>query len=224
MTVPEDEPDFDLAEAYAVETPDENRELYRRWAATYESGFIADRGYVYHEHVVALLAARKPRGVALDVGCGTGLVGVALATAGLGEVTAIDGIDISPEMLDQARTKQVDGRAVYRTLVEADLTHRTDLATGGYGAVVSVGTFTHGHLGPESIDELLRVAAPGATFALGINAEHYRSHGFEEYLATALDTGRIVELELGEARIYTAGDDEHADDVATVALFSRSTR
>jgi SAM-dependent methyltransferase len=219
--VPEGRGDFDLAEAYAVETPAENRELYRRWAATYESGFIADRGYVYHEHVVALLVDRGPRGAALDVGCGTGLVGVALATAGLDEVTAIDGIDISPEMLEQARTKRIDGGAVYRDLIEADLTGPVDVATGSYGTVVSVGTFTHGHLGPESIDELLRLAAPGAAFALGINAEHYLSHGFADHLAAALDLGRIVGLELAEAPIYTAGDDDHADDVATVALFNR---
>ena len=38
--------DFDLADAYAVETPDDNRDLYARWAATYESAFIADNGYV----------------------------------------------------------------------------------------------------------------------------------------------------------------------------------
>ncbi len=37
----------DLADAYAVETPDDNRDLYARWAATYESMFIVDNGYVY---------------------------------------------------------------------------------------------------------------------------------------------------------------------------------
>ena len=30
--------DFDLADAYAVETPEDNRNLYARWADTYESG------------------------------------------------------------------------------------------------------------------------------------------------------------------------------------------
>ena len=45
----------------------------------------------------------------LDAGCGTGLVGVALASAGY---TTIDGIDLSPRMVEQANR-----RGVYRELV-----------------------------------------------------------------------------------------------------------
>ena len=99
--------DLDLSEAYAVETPDDNRDLYARWASTYESGFIARHEYVYHQGVAAVFAeAAGPDDVpVLDVGCGTGLVGVALRALG---VDAIDGLDLSPEMLDEARTK-VDG-------------------------------------------------------------------------------------------------------------------
>ncbi len=40
--------DFDLADAYAVETPDDNRNLYARWADSYESGFIKENAYQYH--------------------------------------------------------------------------------------------------------------------------------------------------------------------------------
>ena len=47
---------FDLADAYAVETPDDNRGLYARWASTYESGFITANGYVYHLGVAGAFA------------------------------------------------------------------------------------------------------------------------------------------------------------------------
>lgn len=220
---PEPEGDFDLAEAYAVQTPDDNRELYRKWAATYESGFMTDRGYVYHEQVAGLLldsitepAAAEPL---LDVGCGTGAVGEALARRGAG---VIDGVDISPEMLAKAATKRrPDGSPVYRNLTEADLTVGIDMSDATFRAVISVGTFTHGHLGPEPIDELVRVAAAGAAFALGINAEHYASRGFEAHLAHLTERGLISAVRLAQARIYTAGDDDHVDDLATVALFRR---
>ena len=53
---PEDRPPFGLADAYAVETPDDNRGLYARWASTYESGFIADNGYMYHLGVAGAFA------------------------------------------------------------------------------------------------------------------------------------------------------------------------
>ena len=45
--------DFDLADAYSVETPEDNLDLYARWADTYESSFVSDEGYVYHHGVAA---------------------------------------------------------------------------------------------------------------------------------------------------------------------------
>lgn len=59
------------------------------------------------------LAAGQPIGPVLDLGCGTGLVGLAISDLALGPIT---GVDVSARMLDQARVKQV-----YATLIEADL-------------------------------------------------------------------------------------------------------
>ena len=36
-----------LEAAYALETPDDNRTLYRDWASTYDSEFIDATGYVF---------------------------------------------------------------------------------------------------------------------------------------------------------------------------------
>ena len=44
-----------LAAAYALDSPEANRALYARWADTYESGFVADSRYQYHEQVAAIL-------------------------------------------------------------------------------------------------------------------------------------------------------------------------
>ena len=71
---------FDLTDAYSVKTPEDKVDLYARWANTYESGFVADEGYVYHHGVAAaflehFISRNEP---ILDVGCGTGLVGEAL--------------------------------------------------------------------------------------------------------------------------------------------------
>lgn len=209
-----------LADAYALKTPADNRELYRDWAATYESEFIEARGYVYHEQVAQLfvdalrVSAVTLDAAVLDVGCGTGIVGVALADRGC---ATVDGIDISLAMLDQARTK-----AVYRSLLEADLTQPTHLVTSAYGGVISVGAFTHGHLGPEPIAELVRVTSPGGVLAIGINGEHYESLGFGRFLTGLVDRGLIREPVMERARIYTEADDEWADDLATVAMLTRT--
>lgn len=210
-----DEPD--LADAYAVETPDDNRALYREWADSYESGFMVRRGYVYHEHVARLFVERGGAGPVLDVGCGTGVVGVELAAAG---IDPIDGLDISPDMLAQAAEKRTaDNGPVYRQLMEADLTQPIALADAAYAGIVSSGTFTHGHVGPSALGELFRVAAPGAVAAIGINAEHFSEHGFAARFDQAIAAGDIEGLELIEVPVYAGGDDEYADTTALIAVY-----
>lgn len=57
MTADESSDEPDLEEAFAIGTPDESRDLYARWADTYESGFVEESGYVHHRHV-AMVHAR----------------------------------------------------------------------------------------------------------------------------------------------------------------------
>ena len=205
-----------LADAYAVETPDDNRALYRDWAETYEEDFINPRGYTYHLSVVDVFASAKPDRTApvLDVGCGTGIVGVALHEAGF---TQIDGIDLSPEMLEQAGTKNI-----YQSLLEVDVTQTLPFEDATFGGVTSVGTFTHGHLGPEPLRELVRVTRPGGVLGIGINAEHYEEHGFAAVLNEMLETGVVTERRVERVRIYANADDEHADDLALVAVLRKA--
>ena len=86
-----DERPVTLAEAYALQTPQDSRRLYARWAATYESEFVALNQYVIPDRVAAVFAevgrdvAGGVKGPVLDVGCGTGLVAVALVRDAAGE-------------------------------------------------------------------------------------------------------------------------------------------
>ena len=34
-----------LNDAYSLKTPEDNKKLYAKWAATYESDFVANQGY-----------------------------------------------------------------------------------------------------------------------------------------------------------------------------------
>ena len=206
-----------LDDAYSVDGPDENRDLYARWATTYEKTFIAAKGYVYHRAVAEIFSARfAGTGPVLDVGCGTGAVGVELRRHGVAE---IDGIDISAEMLIEARAKNWEDSPVYRRLIEADLTETIDLETDRYAGLVSAGTFTHGHLGPGSINELLRVGRSRALCVIGINSAHFEELGFRDYLDGHLATGRITEYELLDTLIYEGVSGDDPDDLAHVAVF-----
>lgn len=204
-----------LDDAYAVETPDDNRALYRDWASSYEAEFIDTHRYVYHRNVAELYAASQAdvEAPVLDVGCGTGIVGVALRDAG---VTTVDGIDISPEMLEEAAHKQA-----YRDLTVVDVTEPLPMADDLYGGVVSAGTFTHGHLGPEPLPELVRIVRPGGVLAIGINAEHFEEHGFSAALDDLAARGAIAPPELESIRMYEAGAGDWADDLALVAVLRK---
>ena len=205
--------DPSLDDAYALRTPEDSVRLYKDWAETYDGDFVVRMDYRIAKEVAAAFAGAGGVGPALDVGAGTGQVGVHLAACGVGPV---DAADISAEMLEMARTK-----AVYRDIFTADITQRTKIADGSYRGVLSAGTFTHGHVGPEALDELLRVAAPGALVALSINAEHWESARFADKFAALQN--RIRDLELAEVRIYGEGaTGVHARDTAKIALFRKT--
>lgn len=192
-----------LGEAYAVETPDDNIQLYKDWADTYDADFVAATGYVGYQRAAEFFLQQtgRPAGPVLDVGCGTGVVGIALRDGG---IATVDGIDISQAMLDQASEKKAaDGSSAYSKLIRADLTEKIELETDSYGGVVTAGTFTHGHLGPEALDELWRVAAPGAVCSIGINAAHFDSQGFAEKISNDVKQGTVTEPDIHIVDTYT---------------------
>lgn len=204
---------FGLDDAYSVESPDDNIKLYRDWADTYESEFVATRGYVYPRKIAELYArhALPTDSPVLDVGAGTGLVAEALVRQ---TSEPIDGIDISEEMLNVSRSK-----GIYRNVIKADLTAALDLDDDIYGAVVSAGTFTHGHVGPEALGELLRITKEGALFMLGINAQAFDRYGFGSTIAALNADGKIRDLKFFRVNYYEKADDEHGSDQGLTACF-----
>ncbi len=211
---------FTVDDAYALETPDDSVRLYGAWAETYDSDFVTTSGYVVYLRVSEQLLFSRMLidGPVLDVGCGTGIVGVCLREGG---IDIVDGVDISEPMLAEAGKKKTGaGDSVYRNLIAADLTRNLDIPDNQYGALVSAGTFTHGHLGPDSLDELWRVAAPGARCAIGVRTTHYAAAKFGDKLAADVAGGKITEPELLEVNMYSAETDnpEHANDKAYIVV------
>ena len=208
-----------LEQAYAVDGPDDNRALYAVWADTYED-FTERNHYIYARRVAEIFTERSSEhhGVVLDAGCGTGLVGLELSRLG---VAAIDGLDISPEMLAKAQSKAApDGRPAYRRLIEADLTGPIDLASDSYAGVVSAGTFTHGHVGPDALSEMLRVARPGSVCVIGVNASLFEVNGFRQRFEGDLSAGAIGGLEVMPIPVYEGVDGNDPNHMAQLAVFT----
>lgn len=161
---------------YNATTPEEHKAAYGAWAKTYEDA-VNESGYVSPPIVAGMLADHLGdlSGPVLDVGCGTGLSGVALVGAGF---KLIDGIDLSPEMLDVAREK-----TIYRNLTPVNLLETVDIPDATYAAAFSTGTFTLGHVGPDRIPEVLRMIVPGGFFALTVSEPSW----IEKQYAAVLD-------------------------------------
>lgn len=203
--------DKTLDAAYSIAGPDDCLRVYGEWANTYDDGFAAGMDYRLPAHVAAAFLAAGGEGPVLDVGAGTGLLAVALTNVGFrGE---IDGLDLSPAMLARAGEK-----GLYRSLLQADIT-RPLPRNGAYQGVVSSGTFTHGHVGPEALPHLFATALPEAVFALSVNAGVWVSSGFDRAFCG------LPGLTLSEVPVYGEAaalqGATHASDRAVIAVFRR---
>ena len=188
-----------LRRAYAVETQEDALNLYRDWADTYDAhledglNYLSPQimGQVISEYVTEVSCK------VLDIGCGTGLMGVALRHHGFQH---FDGLDLSPEMIEQARAK-----GVYRGFIKADLTKPLPIEGETYDAAVSTGTFTHAHVGAEALDEIFRILKPGAICACAINADVWIENGFGRKIRSLTRNGVMHVREIRPER-YFKGD------------------
>ena len=157
---------------------------YDGWAKTYDRDLLGEYGYRAPRIGAETFARALPdRAVpVIDVGCGTGLVGLELARLGF---TALDGVDISRNMLAEA-----EKTGVYRRLIWQDAEKGPAIADGAYDGVISIGSFGAGHLGPGAIAGLIRMAQPGAPVMIFMNAQPYADEGFEPQIRLLEDEGR----------------------------------
>jgi SAM-dependent methyltransferase len=202
---------YALDEAYQINGPEDARRMYGDWAATYDQSFGAAWGYIAPREIAAVLKGEIGSDAEiLDIGAGTGLVAEHLRGR------TVDALDITPEMLDIAR-----GKGLYRNLMLGDLTKALNIPDASYDAVVSCGTFTHGHVGPECFPELLRITRPGAVFACGTIGPVLDGAGFGSALARLVAQGRISPVGWRDIPIYEGADHPHKDDRGLVMVFRR---
>ena len=196
-----------LQNAYDLKSPDDNVELYSAWAETYDNDFIEDMQYRLHFSVAEEFVLNGGNGLILDVGAGTG----ALAEALLQKAKfCIEATDISEEML-----KVADSKKIYKRCFVSDLTKKIPVDSASYDGVVSSGTFTHGHVGPSSIRELIRITKKGGLITISINEKYWISfdfHGEVKKLNKYIRNYKLKQVSIyGEQSIH-----DHKDDKAII--------
>ena len=185
--------------AYTLANSADHRDYYDKWAKTYDQDFAEETNYIYPRKICDILNMRsvaKDLTIA-DIGCGTGLIGAELQD----KKCVIDGFDISGGMLEEARKK-----GVYRDLIRLDPKNEKDYPSIVYSAVVSCGTFTLGHLGPDVLKKMLKLCQDQALCVIGVNLEHFETLGFQSTFTELQSQNKIANLEIISVPIYEGSE------------------
>ena len=179
------------------------RRYYDGWADNYDADVGADQ-YALPDQIAQLLAAvvtqdgnepihgltiqpGPPDPAIADVGCGTGLIGARLHGAGY---RTIDGLDLSPAMIEQAKD-----RGCYRRLQgEVDITKPlAPNLVGTYDIVIVGGVFTVGHVPPTALATVASLARPGGLLLVTTRTQYYDETNYQA-VSDQLETDRTVQL------------------------------
>ena len=168
----------------------QNKELiYNQWADTYED-YVRSIGYRGPENVVRFFKSlytnantntnlntnQNKRVRVLDFGCGTGLLGEELFKSFKGNIELI-GIDISDNMIEKAREKNVYTELLNLNLVELDL----DVIISKLGAfdyIISCGVFLEGHVSFNIFDKLKKLVKNNIIFTV---RESFMTSRYDEF-------------------------------------------
>lgn len=139
---------------------------YGEWAPTYEDTVLDLMDLRLLDRLDCI--PWQQLGSAADLGCGTGRTGVWLARQ---HIARIDGVDLTPEMLERARAK-----GVFNRLEQADLA-ATPLPSSDYDVVTTVLVDEHLPDLRPLYREAARLARPGGYFVLVGYHPHFMLNG-----------------------------------------------
>ena len=149
---------------------------YDKWASTYEEDSNSMNWVGYKSVGSKWLSYYKKFGTnpkdlkhkIFDAGCGTGLVGEALAALVPNDQIEIYGGDLSTKMLEIAKSK-----SVYTDLQITNLKEELPYEADSFDSVVCAGVFVLAHCGPECLPNLIRVLKSGCYFFATVRQDLY---------------------------------------------------
>jgi predicted TPR repeat methyltransferase len=165
--------------------------LFDDYAGRFEKSLVDRLGYAAPRELMDLLRPCGPLGgTALDLGCGTGLMGLELRSS----VRRLEGVDLSEAMLSEARRK-----GVYDRLSRADLIDFLAVAEPA-GLVTATDVLNYTGPLPPVLAAVHRVLEPRGLFgfslelhdgpeALKLRSSLRYAHGREAALAACGDAG-----------------------------------
>lgn len=151
---------------------------YDAWATLYEGDLTTKYDSPVRAAEMLTKYVEDKGTTILDIGCGTGLVGQALANEGY---TNIHGLDISRAMLDVAEHKKC-----YSKLLPLDLAADAEVDIGGYDAVITTGCITFGHAPGYTLARIFSWVNPGGLVHISVREDFLEQDAYFDTLLHGL--------------------------------------
>ena len=185
---------------------DQVAQYYDDWATGYNES-LARWEYDAPEQVASILRSRlPPKSVILDAGCGTGLSGRALKSAGF---TTIDGIDVSTRSLEVASNS-----GAYHSLQTMDMQHFPfAIPENHYDGLICVGVLTYLTDSAGTLREFSRIVRPAGVMVMTQRSDLFLEREFESVLVELSGEGLIERALISEPRPYLPANEEFSDEI-----------
>jgi predicted TPR repeat methyltransferase len=197
--------DYSISMAYSYKNSKELSMYYDDSAKDYDN-FVDSVGYVL-PRLVAEKAAQylSDSDTIIDIGCGTGLLGIELNS--LKDGLCIHGVDISSWMILLAyEKKKANGERHYEKLYHADIDRQNSIMKDHYSFMVSSGTFTTGHLDGKNLSRIVGLMKNESFAVFSVKSDHFDESGFMDEL-TELENSKLIEIiEIAEVDSYQNSD------------------
>ena len=174
----------------SLDQNNDKRAIYNQWADTYEQ-YVLNLNYLGPKNVAEnfrdfILTLNCNNLKILDFGCGTGLLGEEIHKNLIGNYQfEIDGIDISENMIQKCREKNI-----YRNIIEINLLQDSLPPNYQYDYIVSSGVFLEGHVSFKVINKLLDNLKLFGSIFITIR-ESFKNQEINEYQEFILQNPRL---------------------------------
>ena len=185
-----------IQKSHKVKTLEELKEYYKNWSSTYDND-VKSCKYNGPETITNILTKNyNIYGASiLDVGCGTGLLADYLNKQKY--QIMIDGIDLSPEMIQIAIK-----RNYYNEVRVTDVFDITLPQSKKYDFIISSGMFTHNHVGPTAVENILNFLDKDGVFIFTVRNSYAEKTNFKEYIVDLLKRKKIKKCATIENQNY----------------------
>ncbi|KAI3646111.1 hypothetical protein MP228_009039 [Amoeboaphelidium protococcarum] len=211
-----------LHKVYSAVTPDETRKLYAQWSSDYDQD-LQSYGYCLPKYCCEILfkyAKEHLNNVKiwrlLDFGAGTGLVARECKELMINQNMSLTAMDLSKEMLQIAKNSSLYDRYI-ADYWDSSTACRQRMHTWlqdelPFHLIVSVGTFTDGHVPCNALLDLVRLLAPGGLISFTVSNAYYEKtrSDWDKILHQIYNEQKCKLLDLRENVLISQADERTA--------------